>query len=53
MTDYKIPDYNITKLDLSNTKIDKLPDDIYKYTHMNTLSCNDNIIESLVVQKSS
>jgi hypothetical protein len=34
-----IPDYTITKLDLYNKSLTKLPDDIYKYTNPQKLFC--------------
>ena len=38
-----IPDYeNITELDISNRGLDKLPDDLRKYTNLKILNCSNN-----------
>ena len=42
-----IPDYTITELDLSNKRLTKLPDDIYKYTNLQKLNCSCNNLTSL------
>ena len=37
----------ITKLDISNRRLDKLPNNINKYTNLKILNCSDNQITSL------
>jgi len=47
MPDSRMPDYSITKLDISNQGLEKLPDDIIKYTNLEILICYYNNLTSL------
>jgi Leucine-rich repeat (LRR) protein len=42
-----IPDYTITELNLSYQNLDKLPDDIHKYTNLIRLYCSHNKLTNL------
>ena len=42
-----LPDYTITEINLSNKGLNKLPDDIHKYTNLVKLDCSGNKIISL------
>jgi Leucine-rich repeat (LRR) protein len=42
-----IPDYTITELNLSNKRLTKLPNDIYKYTNLRKIDCSYNQLTSL------
>ena len=42
-----IPDYTITELNLACGCLNKLPDDIHKYTNLTILDCRSNNLTSL------
>jgi Leucine-rich repeat (LRR) protein len=42
-----VPDYTITELSLSDNGLNKLPDDIHKYTNLIKLDCYGNNLTNL------